>query len=91
MHVCVVQATGEPPVRTVSIVIRQILYTAKSDQIRKQNSICVFQFVQWDIMGNSVLKCVSTVPTTPHATTGTVAVNVCLVGLLLIAPYVSAT
>lgn len=52
--------------------------------------MCVFQFVQQATTGNSVRKCVLAVPTTPRATTATVTVNVCLAGLLLTAPYVSA-
>lgn len=46
----------------------------------------VIKFAQLAFMANSVLKCVLTVPTTPHATTGMVTVNACLAGLLLTAP-----
>lgn len=38
-------------------------------------------------MANCALKCALTVPTTPHATTGTATVNVCPAGPLLTAPY----
>ena len=54
-------------------------------------TLCVLQFVQLDTTANSALRCVLTVPTTPHATTGTVTVSVCLDGPLLTVPYVSAT
>lgn len=47
----------------------------------------VIKFVQLAIMASSALKCVSTVPTTPHVTTGTATVNVCPAGRLLTAPY----
>lgn len=47
----------------------------------------VIKFVQLAITASIALKCVSTVPTTPHATSGTVTVNVCLAGRLLTAPY----
>lgn len=52
---------------------------------------CVLQCVQLATMANSVLKCASTVTTTPRVTTGTVTANVCPAGLRLTAPNVSAT
>lgn len=48
------------------------------------------QFVQLATLENSALKCVFPVPTTPHATTGTVTVNVYRAGRLSTAPNVSA-
>ncbi len=63
---------------------KQIVYVAYM-------TLCVLQFVQLASTANCVLKCALTVPTTPHVTTGTVTVSVCLAGLLLTVLYVSAT
>lgn len=43
--------------------------------------------VQLATLANSALRCVLTVPTTPHVTTGTVTVNVCLAGRQLTVQY----
>lgn len=47
----------------------------------------VIKFVQLATTANTALKCVLTVPTTPHAITGMVTVNVCPAGRPLTAPY----
>lgn len=47
------------------------------------------QFVQLVTMANCALRCVSPVPTTPHATPGPVTVSVCLAGPRATAPQVS--
>lgn len=104
VHVCVVQDTGEPAVRTSAELVcmgssaecpaRPVV--SRTAAITLPGSVTAFldtsdttaiKFVQMDTMANTVLKCVLTVPTTPHVTIGTVTVNVYQAGLLLTAPY----
>lgn len=87
------QDTQEPTVIKVGINISNYTPIFNLNITYSNNLIydIVLQFVQLATMANCALKCVSTVPTTPHATPGTVTVNVCLAGLQPTAPYVSAT
>lgn len=87
------QDTQEPTVIKVGINISNYTPIFNLNITYSNNFLydIVLQFVQLATMANCVLKCVSTVPTTPHATPGTVTVNVCLAGLQRTAPYVSAT